>query len=278
MNTPNTENNAPEPGNAADAPPAIDVAGLDCGYDGKALLKDLNFQVKRGEIFFIIGGSGCGKSTLLRHLIGLNPPMAGTVKFFGECYNAASGERQREMLKRIGVLYQGGALWSSLSLLENVMLPLEEYTPLGAAERAELACMKLAQVGLSGYDSYYPSEISGGMKKRAGLARALALDPSIVFFDEPSAGLDPISSRNLDELIMTLRDLLGMTCVIVSHELASIFAIADRVIMLDKQEKGIIATGDPRVLVKEAKDARVREFLGRGEDAKAIQRQKQSSP
>jgi phospholipid/cholesterol/gamma-HCH transport system ATP-binding protein len=257
---------------------AIDAAGLDCGYEGKVLLKDVSFQVKRGEIFFIIGGSGCGKSTLLRHLVGLNLPTAGTVNFFGECFNVASGDRQREMLKRIGVLYQGGALWSSLTLLENVMLPLEEYTPLDAAERAELACMKLAQVGLSGYDSYYPSEISGGMRKRAGLARALALDPAIVFFDEPSAGLDPITSRKLDELIVNLRDLLGMTCVVVSHELASIFSIADRVIMLDKQHKGIIAEGDPRVLVKESNDVRVREFLGRGEDAKVTARQNQSSP
>jgi phospholipid/cholesterol/gamma-HCH transport system ATP-binding protein len=263
MNTDDSNPAAAAP--AAIESPALEVAGLDCGYDGVALLKNLDFQVGRGEIFFIIGGSGCGKSTLLRHLIGLNPPLAGTVKFFGECYNEASGERQREMLKRIGVLYQGGALWSSLNLLENVMLPLEEYTPLDAAERAELAC-------------YYPSEISGGMKKRAGLARALALDPAIVFFDEPSAGLDPISSRNLDELIVNLRDLLGMTCVVVSHELASIFAIADRVIMLDKQQKGIIAVGDPRVLVKEGKDARVREFLGRGEDAKVTARQKQPSP
>jgi phospholipid/cholesterol/gamma-HCH transport system ATP-binding protein len=254
--------------------PAIDVSGLECGYDGNVLLKNITFQVKRGEIFFIIGGSGCGKSTLLRHLIGLNMPTAGTVKFFGECFNSATGERQREMLKRIGVLYQGGALWSSLNLLENVMLPLEEYTPLNAAERAELACMKLTQVGLSGYDGYYPAEISGGMRKRAGLARALALDPTIVFFDEPSAGLDPLTSRRLDELIVNLRDLLGMTCVVVSHELASIFAIADRVVMLDKQQKGIIAEGDPRVLVTDSKDVRVREFLGRGEDA----RQKEPSP
>lgn len=248
--------------------PALDIAGLACGYDGKVLLKDVSFQVKRGEIFFVIGGSGCGKSTLLRHIIGLNAPSAGTVRFFGECYNTATATRQREILKRIGVLYQGGALWTSLNLLENVMLPLEEYTPLNAEERAELACMKLAQVGLSGYDSYYPSEISGGMRKRAGLARALALDPAIVFFDEPSAGLDPLTSRKLDELIVNLRDLLGMTCVVVSHELASIFGIADRVIMLDKEAQGIIAEGDPRKLLTESKDARVREFLGRGEDAR----------
>ena len=257
---------------------AIDVSALECGYDGAVLLKQVNFCVKRGEIFFIIGGSGCGKSTLLRHLIGLNHPTAGSVKFFGECFSLASAERQREMLQRIGVLYQGGALWSSLSLLENIMLPLEEYTPLTAAERIELACMKLAQVGLSGYGAYYPSELSGGMRKRAGLARALALDPSIVFFDEPSAGLDPISSRRLDELIVALRDLLGMTCVVVSHELASIFAIADRVIMLDKQTKGIIADGDPRVLVKDCPDLRVREFLGRGEDVRHPSHQNQPSP
>jgi len=255
--------------NTSDASlPAIDVAGLECGYDGKVLLKNLNFQVKRGEIFFIIGGSGCGKSTLLRHMIGLRPPTAGTVNFFGECFNTADAARQREMLKRIGVLYQGGALWSSLTLLENVMLPLAEYTPLTPFERQELAAMKLAQVGLTGYECYFPDEISGGMKKRAGLARALALDPAIVFFDEPSAGLDPITSRKLDELIVNLRDLLGMTCVVVSHELASIFAIADRVIMLDKATKGVIASGDPRLLVKDSADPRVREFFGRGEDAR----------
>ena len=258
--------------------PALEVSGLDCGYDGHVLLKDVHFQVKRGEIFFIIGGSGCGKSTLLRNIVGLNQPTSGTVKFFGEAFSAASADRQREILQRIGVLYQGGALWSSLNLLENIMLPLEEYTPLNAAERAELAWMKLAQVGLSGYSAYYPAELSGGMRKRAGLARALALDPAIVFFDEPSAGLDPLTSRRLDELIVNLRDLLGMTCVVVSHELASIFAIADRVIMLDKQAKGIIAEGDPRVLVKDCPDVRVREFLGRGEDAAAPLDQNQPSP
>jgi phospholipid/cholesterol/gamma-HCH transport system ATP-binding protein len=261
--------NNPTPIPSASDTPAIAVIGLDCGYDGKVLLNNLNFEVKRGEIFFIIGGSGCGKSTLLRHLIGLNAPLAGTVKFFGEAFNTADATRQREMLKRIGVLYQGGALWSSLTLLENVMLPLAEYTPLARGEREELAAMKLAQVGLNGYETYFPSEISGGMKKRAGLARALALDPAIVFFDEPSAGLDPLTSRKLDELIVNLRDLLGMTCVVVSHELASIFDIADRVVMLDKTAKGVIATGDPRDLVKNSSDPRVREFLGRGEDARS---------
>ena len=245
--------------------PAIEVSGLDCGYDGNVLLHDLNFTVARGEIFFVIGGSGCGKSTLLRHLVGLNRPTAGSVRFFGESFSDSDPAGQRALLKTFGVLYQGGALWSSLTLRQNVCLPLEEYTTLTVAERDEIVAMKLAQVGLSGYEDYYPSEISGGMKKRAGLARALALDPAIVFFDEPSAGLDPLSSRSLDELILNIRDTLGTTCVVVSHELASIFAIADRVIMLDRQTKGIIADGDPRVLAREGVEPRVRSFLNRGE-------------
>jgi len=244
---------------------AIDVKGLDCGYDGNVLLQGLNFTVGRGEIFFIIGGSGCGKSTLLRHMIGLNRPTAGTVSFFGELFSDGDPAGQRALLKTFGVLYQGGALWSSLTLRQNVCLPLEEYTTLSRAERDEIVVMKLAQVGLAGYEDYYPAEISGGMKKRAGLARALALDPAIVFFDEPSAGLDPLSSRSLDELILNIRDTLGTTCVIVSHELASIFSIADRVIMLDKEARGIIADGDPRALARESAERRVKLFLNRGE-------------
>jgi len=251
--------------NPAPSSSAIEVRGLDCGYDGNVLLHDLNFTVGRGEIFFIIGGSGCGKSTLLRHMIGLNRPTAGAVSFFGELFSDADPAGQRALLKTFGVLYQGGALWSSLTLRQNVGLPLEEYTTLSRAERNEIVVMKLAQVGLAGYEDYYPSEISGGMKKRAGLARALALDPAIVFFDEPSAGLDPISSRSLDELILNIRDTLGTTCVIVSHELASIFSIANRVIMLDKEARGIIADGDPRVLARKSMDKRVKLFLNRGE-------------
>jgi phospholipid/cholesterol/gamma-HCH transport system ATP-binding protein len=248
--------------------PAIEVTGLACGYDDQVLLENVNFTVKRGEIFFVIGGSGCGKSTLLRHLVGLREPTAGSVRFFGEAFTAADGARQRERLKTFGVLYQGGALWSSLTLRQNILLPLEEYTTLDARERDQIVAMKLAQVGLTGYENYYPSEISGGMKKRAGLARALALDPSIVFFDEPSAGLDPLTSRSLDELIVSIRDTLGTTCVVVSHELASIFDIADRVIMLDKVSKGVIADGDPRKLAASSTDARVRDFLNRGAEAK----------
>jgi phospholipid/cholesterol/gamma-HCH transport system ATP-binding protein len=243
--------------------PAIDVAGLQCGYDGAVILQEVSFAVKPGEIFFVIGGSGCGKSTLLRHMIGLHRPLAGTVKYFGEDFGGADPARRREMLKGFGVLYQSGALWSSLTLRENVALPLEEHTELSRREREEIVALKLAQVGLTGYENHFPSEISGGMKKRAGLARALALDPAIVFFDEPSAGLDPVTSRKLDELILQIRDMLGTTLVIVSHELDSIFGIADRVIMLEREAKGIIAEGPPKQLALTSEDPRVREFLQR---------------
>ena len=244
--------------------PAIEVAHLECGYHGKVLLKDVSFTVPRGEIFFIIGGSGCGKSTLLRHLVGLNAPTKGIVKFLGMPFTDADTKARRELLKTFGMLFQGGALWTSLTLRQNVALPLEEYTALNRREIEEIAALKLAQVGLSGFEDYYPSEISGGMRKRAGLARALALDPAIVFFDEPSAGLDPVTSRKLDELIVQVRDTFGTTIVVVSHELASIFDIADRAIMLDRDEQGIIASGAPRVLMNST-DPRVSEFLRRGD-------------
>ena len=264
-----------EPGSFS---PAIEVTNLTCGYDGNVVLKDITFSVPKGEVFFVIGGSGCGKSTLLKHLIGLCRPATGRVKLSGTDFWEASDDERERLQRRFGVLYQGGALWSSMTLGENVALPLEEYTSLAPGAVREVAAMKLALVGLSGFEDYYPAEISGGMKKRAGLARALALDPAIVFFDEPSAGLDPLTSRKLDELILNLRDLLGMTCVVVSHELASIFSIADRVIMLDKAQKGIIAEGDPRVLVRESSNPRVREFLGRGDDAGAPAPENQPSP
>jgi phospholipid/cholesterol/gamma-HCH transport system ATP-binding protein len=248
----------PEPG------PAIEVENLQCGYDGKVLLKNVTFAVPRGEIFFIIGGSGCGKSTLLRHLIGLKAPTAGTVKFFGQPFTDGDAAGRRARLRTFGVLFQSGALWSSLTLRQNVALPLEEFTSLVPREIEELATLKLTQVGLAGFEDYYPAEISGGMRKRAGLARALALDPAVVFFDEPSAGLDPVTSRKLDELIRQIRENFGTTIVVVSHELASIFDLADRVIMLDRAEQGIIAEGRPRDLAANSRDPRVSEFLRRG--------------
>ncbi|MFZ5496492.1 MAG: ABC transporter ATP-binding protein [Verrucomicrobiota bacterium] len=244
-----------------DPAPAIEVTGLQCAYDGRTVLKDVTFSVKRGEVFFIIGGSGCGKSTLLRNLVGLHHPLAGEVRFFGHSFTTSDLSARRALLKTFGVLYQGGALWSSLTLRQNVALPLEEHTELTAREIAELSTLKLAQVGLTGFEDYYPSEISGGMRKRAGLARALALDPDIVFLDEPSAGLDPITSRKLDDLILQVRESFGTTLVVVSHELASIFGIADRVIMLDREVQGVIAEGPPAGLAERTRDPRVAEFL-----------------
>jgi phospholipid/cholesterol/gamma-HCH transport system ATP-binding protein len=227
------------------------------------VLVNVSFTVKPGEIFFVIGGNGCGKSTLLRHLIGLRQPVQGCVKYFGRDFTHADRAERQELLRTFGVLYQNGALWSSMTLAENVGLPLELYTGLDRKERAKIVALKLAQVGLAGCEDYYPAELSGGMKRRAGLARALALDPAIVFFDEPSAGLDPITSLKLDELIRQIRDTLGTTIVIISHELPSIFDIADRVVMLDPETKGIIAEGDPVALRDQSKDARVQGFLNR---------------
>jgi phospholipid/cholesterol/gamma-HCH transport system ATP-binding protein len=245
------------------SPPAIEIENLECGYDGKVVLQNVSLTIARGEVFFIIGGSGCGKSTLLRHIVGLNQPTQGTVKFFGEPFSTLDPTARRAQLQTFGMLFQSGALWTSLTLRQNVSLPLEEYTKLSKREIEELATLKLAQVGLGGFEDYYPAEISGGMKKRAGLARALALDPAIVFFDEPSAGLDPVTSRKLDELILEVRENFGTTIVIVSHELASIFSIADRVVMLDRAHKGIIAEGRPAALAETSRDPRVTEFLRR---------------
>lgn len=242
---------------------AIEVAGLDCRYGEHVVLENVSFAVKRGEVFFIIGGSGCGKSTLLKHMIGLLPAAKGGVKYFGEDFSGADPAVRRALLRTFGVLYQNGALWSSMTLRENVALPLELFGRLTRRERDEVVGLKLAQVGLAGFEGYYPADISGGMRKRAALARALALDPEIVFFDEPSAGLDPITSLKLDELIVQLRDTLGTTIVIVSHELASIFDIADRVVMLDREARGIVAEGDPKKLRDHSDDPRVREFLNR---------------
>ena len=210
---------------AADA--HITVNNLTMAYGSFVIQRDLIFTVRRGDIFIIMGGSGCGKSTLLRHLIGLRAPAQGEVWIDGESLWEASPEAQDRLKRRFGVLFQSGALGSSMTLAENVALPLEQYTDLSAARIRQQVALKLALVGLAGFEDYYPSQISGGMQKRAGLARAMALDPDILFFDEPSAGLDPISSRLLDELILELRDSLGATVVVVTHELASIFAIGN---------------------------------------------------
>ncbi len=251
----------------APAVPPIAVEHLECRYGGRTVLRDVTFAVGEGELFFIIGGSGCGKTTLLRHLIGLLPPARGVVRYFGEDFTAASRAARRQLLKTFGVLYQSAALWSSMTVAENVALPLEQYTNLNRRERDEIVALKLAQVGLAGFEEYFPAELSGGMRKRAGLARALALDPRIVFFDEPSAGLDPVTSRALDRLILEIRASLGTTVVIVSHELASIFALADRVIMLDREAQGTIAEGRPRELAASSPDPRVRAFLTRDGEA-----------
>jgi phospholipid/cholesterol/gamma-HCH transport system ATP-binding protein len=242
----------------------IEVRGLTMAYDSYVVMRDLNFKVQTGEIFVIMGGSGSGKSTLLRHMIGLMEPAAGEVLYDDESFTKADPDRREDLLRRFGVLYQSGALWSSMTLAENVGLPLGEFTKLTPAEIRSIASLKLALVGLKGFEDSYPNEISGGMQKRAGLARAMALDPEVLFLDEPSAGLDPISSRLLDELILELRASLGATIVVVSHDLASIFTIADNSIFLDSGSRTMIASGDPRELRDHSDDPRVRNFLTRG--------------
>jgi phospholipid/cholesterol/gamma-HCH transport system ATP-binding protein len=241
----------------------ITVRDLTMAYDDFVLQHDLDFTIEKGDIFIIMGGSGCGKSTLLRHMIGLNEPAKGEILYGAESFTRASPERRTAILRRVGVLYQSGALWSSMTLAENVALPLEEFTTLSRAEIMEVARLKLALVGLAGFEDYYPSDISGGMQKRAGLARAMALDPDILFFDEPGAGLDPISSRLLDDLILELRDSLGATIVVVTHELASIFAIGTNSVFLDAGSRTMIATGRPTDLRDRSPDPRVRRFLRR---------------
>ena len=259
--------NAPLPAASAAAPQdvRIRVRDLTVGYGSFVLMRDVSFDVRTGDIFFIMGGSGCGKSTLLRALMGLKRPQTGQVLYSGtDFWNGTEAERRR-IMRHTGVLFQGGALWSSMTLAENVGLPLQQYTSLGPEEIREQAALKLALTGLAGFEDYYPSEISGGMRKRAGLARALALDPAILFLDEPSAGLDPVSSRLLDDLILELRDSLGATFVIVSHELASIFAIASNSIFLDAQTRVVAAQGRPNLLAQNPTTAEsARLFLTRG--------------
>jgi phospholipid/cholesterol/gamma-HCH transport system ATP-binding protein len=243
----------------------IEVRDLTMAWGNRVIMQDMNFTVRRGDIFVIMGGSGSGKSTLLYHLIGLVEPAKGDVLYDGVSFTHASQDERARLLGRMGVTYQGGALFSALTLGQNVGLPLEEFTGLSPREIRDVAQLKLSLVGLRGFEDHYPSEISGGMQKRAALARAIALDPEVLFFDEPSAGLDPISSRRLDELILALRDGLGATVVVVTHELASIFSIADDAIFLDVETKTLLAHGNPKDLLEHCPEKTVQEFLRRGD-------------
>jgi phospholipid/cholesterol/gamma-HCH transport system ATP-binding protein len=249
---------------AAESNDALRVEHLTMAYGSNVVMRDVNFSVRKGEIFLIVGSSGSGKSTLLRHLLGLEEPAAGQIFYGSRCATTAEESERELMRQRIGVLYQGGALFSSMTLLENVALPLDEYTKLTPDEIRRVAQLKLSLVGLSGFDDFAPSELSGGMQKRAALARAIALDPSFLFLDEPSAGLDPITARRLDELILDLRTSLGATVIVVTHELSSIFTIGDRCVFLDAATHSQIATGAPRELLRNCKDPRVIDFLTRG--------------
>jgi len=234
-------------------------------YGDFVVQQDLTFTINQGDIFIIMGGSGCGKSTLLRHMVGLKAPAKGSVLYGDISFWDTDEATRARLMRQFGILYQSGALWSSMTLAENIALPLTTYTDLATDAIADIVALKLALVGLSGFEDYFPSEISGGMRKRAGLARAMALDPEILFFDEPSAGLDPISAHLLDELIVEIRESLGATIVIVTHELASIFAISNNAVFLDPEAKTMIAAGDPKEMLNTSKDPRIIRFLTRGE-------------
>ena len=243
----------------------IRMEGVTLAYGDFVIQHDLTFDIHRSDIFILMGGSGCGKSTVMRSLSGLLSPAMGRI-FYNDVsfWETPLIERER-MMHRLGVMFQSGALWSSMTLSENIALPLELHTDLNATQIREIASYKLALVGLSGFEDFYPSEISGGMQKRVGVARAMALDPDILFFDEPSAGLDPLSARRLDELLLELRDSLGTTMVVVTHELASIFTIADDCVFLDAESKTMLTTGNPRELRDHSAIDQVRAFLNRGE-------------
>jgi len=244
--------------------PHITVHDLTMAYGSFVVQRDLTFTIGRGDIFVIMGDSGCGKSTLLRHMVGLKSPARGQVSYGDVSFWDAEPAVRESLMASFGILYQSGALFSSMTLAENVALPLGEYTNLGPRRIREITSLKLALVGLAGFEDYHPSEISGGMRKRAGLARAIALDPEILFFDEPSAGLDPISARLLDDLIIELKDSLGATVVVVTHELASIFAIADDSVFLDGEQRTMIAAGAPKRLLADPPSEKVHRFLTRG--------------
>ncbi|MCP4746813.1 MAG: ATP-binding cassette domain-containing protein [Desulfobacteraceae bacterium] len=245
--------------------PHITVSNLTMTYGDYVVIRDLDFTINRGDVFAVMGGSGCGKSTLMRILIGLKSPAKGSVHYQDVNFWEMSESGRNKMMQRMGILYQSGALWSSLTLAENVALPLEQYTCLSKNGIREFVTLKLALVGLAGFENYYPSEISGGMRKRAGLARAMALDPDVLFFDEPSAGLDPISAKMLDDLIIEIKESLGATIVIVTHELPSIFAIANNSIFLDTATRTAVAAGDPKKMLKTSNNPNVIRFLTRGD-------------
>lgn len=249
--------------------PAISVRHLRMGYGSRVLLDDASFDVQRGEIMVILGGSGCGKSSLMKHIIGLYLPMAGDILVAGESIVKAGAEEKAQLQRRLGVMYQSGALFGSMTVLENVRFPLDQFTSLGNAEKNLTARMLLRQVEMSNAEALMPGELSGGMLKRAGIARAMALGCDILLLDEPSAGLDPITGANLDRTILTLCKSLGFTFVVVTHELQSIFAIADRAIMLDPVSRSIIAAGKPTDLRDHSGDPRVRQFFNRQPDAAA---------